>query len=253
MSRFDPRQFAVLLVAGLVAYGLGLPYSLALAPLPVGPTIGLLLAAFVQTGVLLVVALAVGQYFGRPVGLGTPLLDDLLSGVPVGDRVRSMALLAIPAGVAVGVALIVVDLLLAIAVGSLAVAGLPPLWTRFLAIFYGGVFEELLLRFGLMTVLVWTVWKVARTPQGEPNRVGVWAAIVVSSILFGLGHLPIAVASGLPIDAFTVGRSLLLNGIAGIVFGWLYWRRGLEAAMLAHLAADFTLHVVGLSVLAAIL
>jgi hypothetical protein len=27
------------------------------------------------------------------------------------------------------------------------------------------------------------------------------------------------------------------------VFGWLYWRRGLEAAIVAHFAADLVLHV----------
>jgi membrane protease YdiL (CAAX protease family) len=28
-----------------------------------------------------------------------------------------------------------------------------------------------------------------------------------------------------------------LNAIGGIVFGWLYWRRSLEAAMVAHASA----------------
>jgi membrane protease YdiL (CAAX protease family) len=31
--------------------------------------------------------------------------------------------------------------------------------------------------------------------------------------------------------------------VAGIVFGWLYWRRGLEMAMLGHFCADLVLHV----------
>ena len=39
-------------------------------------------------------------------------------------------------------------------------------------------------------------------------------------------------------------RTLLLNGIAGIAFGWLYWKRGIEMAMLAHFSADIVLHVV---------
>ena len=41
-----------------------------------------------------------------------------------------------------------------------------------------------------------------------------------------------------------ITRALLLNGIGGIVFGWLYWKRGLLAAMLAHFSADIVLHVV---------
>jgi membrane protease YdiL (CAAX protease family) len=29
-------------------------------------------------------------------------------------------------------------------------------------------------------------------------------------------------------------RILLLNALAGLVFGWLFWRRSLECAMFAH-------------------
>jgi membrane protease YdiL (CAAX protease family) len=35
----------------------------------------------------------------------------------------------------------------------------------------------------------------------------------------------------------------VLNSLAGLVFGWLYWRRGLKAAMVAHFSADLVLHV----------
>jgi membrane protease YdiL (CAAX protease family) len=44
--------------------------------------------------------------------------------------------------------------------------------------------------------------------------------------------------------------TVLLNAIGGVVFGWLYWRRGIEAAMVAHLTADLTLHVVAAELLA---
>ena len=36
----------------------------------------------------------------------------------------------------------------------------------------------------------------------------------------------------------------MIEKLAGIVFGWLYWRRGLLAAMLAHFSADIVLPVV---------
>jgi hypothetical protein len=41
-----------------------------------------------------------------------------------------------------------------------------------------------------------------------------------------------------------VTRALLLNGIAGLALGWLYWKRGLELAMIAHLTTDFVLLVI---------
>ena len=40
-----------------------------------------------------------------------------------------------------------------------------------------------------------------------------------------------------------VARTVLLNAVAGVVFGWLYWKRGLEMAMLAHFGGDLVLHV----------
>jgi len=41
-----------------------------------------------------------------------------------------------------------------------------------------------------------------------------------------------------------VTRAIVLNGLAGIVWGWLYWKSGLEAAMVSHFSADIVLHVI---------
>jgi membrane protease YdiL (CAAX protease family) len=40
-----------------------------------------------------------------------------------------------------------------------------------------------------------------------------------------------------------VTRIILLNALGGIVFGCLYWKKGLEAAIIAHFSADIVLHV----------
>src|SRR5439155_5582019 len=82
-----------------------------------------------------------------------------------------------------------------------------PAITRFL---YGGFTEELLLRWGMMTFLVWAAWRLFQRPppprqtkrlppllgqegsQDRPRAVYVVGAIVVSAVLFGTGHLPIA-------------------------------------------------------------
>jgi membrane protease YdiL (CAAX protease family) len=36
----------------------------------------------------------------------------------------------------------------------------------------------------------------------------------------------------------------VLNGLLGLAFGYLYWTRGLESAMLSHFSADLLLHVI---------
>jgi membrane protease YdiL (CAAX protease family) len=65
---------------------------------------------------------------------------------------------------------------------------------------------------------------------------------VIVAIIFGLGHLPAAFKLVEP-SSFEVIRVLLLNGIPGIVFGWLYWSRGLWTAMTAHFVTDLVIHV----------
>jgi membrane protease YdiL (CAAX protease family) len=63
-----------------------------------------------------------------------------------------------------------------------------------------------------------------------------WSATILAALVFGIGHLP-AVAALVPLSAALVARTVTLNALGGVVFGWLYWRHSLEAAMLAHGAA----------------
>ena len=71
-----------------------------------------------------------------------------------------------------------------------------------------------------------------------------WIAIVLVAVAFGLAHLPATAAVGLELNALVVSRAIVLNGLGGIVFGWLYWRRGLESAMVSHFTTDVVLHVI---------
>ena len=72
-------------------------------------------------------------------------------------------------------------------------------------------------------------------------------AIILAALLFGVGHLP-ATALIVPLTPVVIARAIVLNGIGGLLFGWLYWRRSLEAAMIAHA----TFHVVATIVALAI-
>jgi membrane protease YdiL (CAAX protease family) len=109
-----------------------------------------------------------------------------------------------------------------------------PLVTRLL---YGGVTEELLIRWGLMTLLVWAAWRLFQKGRDKPRPAYFVAAILISSIVFGIGHLPIAF---LLFPQPTVGLVVfvvLANSLFGLIAGYLYWKKGLEAAMIAHIAA----------------
>ena len=69
-------------------------------------------------------------------------------------------------------------------------------------------------------------------------------AIVVSALVFALGHLPAAVLFVGPLNATIIAYVTVGNALFGIVFGWLFWRYGLEAAMLAHALTHVVKYVV---------
>lgn len=244
------KTFGVLMVGALVGV-LGIfPYALTLqAPLlrdldiELPPLWVLVPIQALQSLVLIGGATALGLWLGPKVGLGAPLVTGLVSGDP-DARARVPTLLAPAAGMGVLTAVVIVVLdagVFAPQLPDLAASAVqPPAWQGFLASFYGGIVEELLLRLGLMTLLVWVGMRVSRAMV--PSTGVVWFAIVVTALLFGLGHLP-ATAALTALTPLVVVRALLLNGLGGLVFGWLYAKRGLLAAMLAHFCADLVLHV----------
>ena len=59
------------------------------------------------------------------------------------------------------------------------------------------------------------------------------AANVLSALLFAAGHLP-ANDMMFGLTPMIVIRCILLNGVFGLAFGWLYRRFGLRYAMIAH-------------------
>ena len=93
-----------------------------------------------------------------------------------------------------------------------------------------------------MSVLVWLGRFVSKTEDGHPTLAVLWIANILAAILFGLGHLP-ATAALFPITPLVIIRAIVLNGLIGIAFGYLYFKHGLESAMLSHFTADSVLHV----------
>lgn len=96
---------------------------------------------------------------------------------------------------------------------------------------YGGITEEIMMRFGLMTLLVWAIQKLSKRQNAATYILG----ILLSSLIFAIGHFPVAYqAVGEP--SYTLLTYILLgNSLGGIVFGYLYWKKGLESAMIAHM------------------
>ncbi|KFN44769.1 CPBP family intramembrane glutamic endopeptidase [Arenimonas oryziterrae] len=242
--REDLKLAGVFAVAAALATMAVLPYALALMPevrakLPVSMPVLMLLQGL-QGGLLLGLMAIAGLCMGHRVGLDAPWLRAL---VMRRELPQVAWITAVMAGIASALAILgllaVIDPWLPTALAAHGAPPAPGAGLGLLASFYGAIGEELQLRLFLMTFLVWIVakWRAA-----APSALAYWIAIVVAALLFGAGHLP-AASHVWPLTGLVIARVILANALAGVVFGWLYWRKGLEAAMLAHFSADIVLHV----------
>jgi len=237
-----------LFAAGLVGVAAGMPAILPVlqqlvASAPPGvalPPLPVLVA--VQVGQLVVLiggAVAVGVACAPRVQLRSHIAEAGVSGTQLWPAIKPEMPFAAASGAATGLAIIGLDRLfqpwmpaaLQMAQGQPRGVGI-----TVAGIFYGGITEELLLRWGLMSLLAWVGWRVVQRGQGLPRAWLLWTAIAVSALLFGVGHLA-AAAALTPLTPAVIIRTVLLNAGAGIIFGWLYWRHSLEAAMVAHAGA----------------
>jgi hypothetical protein len=243
------KRFLLLSSAGLAGVFSFLLVDLtaltAVLPIPAGAEVppitgGLKLLSLLQSSILLFVAVLVGVALAPKVGLTSPVAEAAARGTDLVTSLKPQIVPGIGGGVAGGVAIVLVSAVWRPFLPPEVVARISefgrfvPLVTRLL---YGGVTEELLIRWGLMTLLVWAAWRLFQKGRDKPRPAYFVAAILISSIVFGIGHLPIAF---LLFPQPTVGLVVfvvLANSLFGLIAGYLYWKKGLEAAMIAHIAA----------------
>ena len=226
------------------------------AAVPAGLSLPLLaVLSAVNPLLLLGVACLAGAYTAPRVGLQSYLVDRKETGEGVWERLRDEVGLAFGVGVVGGVLIVLLDAVLMPFVAQdlpqSVIGATSPTIASVLAyapvrFLYGGITEELMLRFGLMSLLAFVGWRVTGRQGDGPGPGVMWAAIVGSAVLFGVGHLP-ALAQSMTLTPALVARTVLLNAVAGVLFGWLYWRRSLEATMVSH--ASFHVPLVVLSLL----
>lgn len=248
------RRVAAMLgfgVAGLVGLALSTALQVSVDPsiversgLPGDASLPVVVVSSVATpAVLVVVAAVVGVATAPRVGFRSLVDDWVVRGDAVLEPLRELALRALVVGVLTGVGIVALDAVLTTVAPSAAASGTPEGSVVFVAasaparFLYGGLAEELLLRWGLVSALA---WGLATALPGKHDRTVAWTAVVLAAVAFGAAHLP-AAAAGATLTPALVARVVLLNAAAGVVFGWLYVADALEAAMLAHAAAHVPL------------
>lgn len=198
------------------------------------PDLTLRLLLLIQPAVLVVGAAILGDRLTRTTWLQAPFLSGSRT-VPL----RSALIAALTGAVVVGVVLAAYTWVTTELAPLTLVSGTS--LSLITAVLYGGITEEILIRWGLMGALVWLFAKISKRPTGERPSIAIIAsAIVVSSAAFALLHLPALLTLGDP-TAVNIAAAMAANVIAGLIFGTVFAARGLEAAMGAHAGA----HVIG--------
>ena len=200
---------------------LALESSDSLARVVVAGAMGLLLALAVWLGVML----------GTKVGLGTPLLTAAMQGRTPWRGIRFLSLPGVAGGV----------------LGAAWLVTLAVLWPESLAlidpiynlpwlpkILYGGITGELLMRFGTLSLVMWLLWKAFGDGKNLPGWKLGWLAVILSAMLDGAIPVYFAGTFSQSMTLATLLPLAVCEVVYGLLAGVLFWRYGLESAMLAH-------------------
>lgn len=199
------------------------------------PPITLGLIGLVNPLILLIIAVTVGNLLSKRVGLTSALYQRVAKKVSL----RISLIPQLKTGVVWGSLLAIIFTFIEFAIRPWLPVSLHlttetrSLGNTIAGVLYGGIVEELLLRWGLMTLFVWIGWRIFQRRKVTPTPVVMWISIVLSSVLFAIAHIGVTSLLA-PLTPIVILRMILLNGIAGTVFGWLYWKTTLEVAMVAH-------------------
>ena len=256
-----PRLFLILFAAGMIGVLSFLLVDLAalVSLMPVRPgtevptfTPLLKVASLMQPSVLLGLAVLLGVVLAPKVELSAPVAEAIVAPLPIGPRFKPQLLPGIIGGVIGATFVVLFSAVLRpflapeIIERSEKFAKVLPLATRLL---YGGITEELLLRWGFMTLVVWLGWRFLQKRNGKPTRGVLVGSILVSSLVFAAGHLPLAFMLIPEATLVIVIFVLTANSAFGLICGYLYWNKGLESAIIAHMVGHvimFTATYLGL-------
>lgn len=237
-SPFSRNVLNVLLIVSIVASLSTIYYGLVVSHRAIQLSEVLLFAVALTTIVTLPLA-SLGLSSRRKQRAEDLSLSELL----ITDRWLISVMLALFLGIVCGVFIVISDKafysLLPVGVRDIELPGSLP---GLLAALGAGINEEIWFRLGVLTSLMALGSWLLKIEHSSTALF--WSANTAAAILFGAAHLPqfALMADGLPFNV--IGVVLLQNGLVGLIFGWLYWRQGLLAAMLAHFTADIVIHVI---------
>lgn len=224
------------------------PWVVQLKNLPAAPNISenaLLLLTLVNPLILLIMGIVMGTFLAPQLGLQSHIETSIRTKTSFRALIQPHLIPSIVTGTLLGLLIFLLDFLFQpwIPKSLHFTTEARDFLTTISGIFYGGIVEELICRWGFMTLLIWFGWRFLQKRQGEPKKKIIWYSIFLTAIVFALGHLgSVSIIAPLTLSIFL--RTLLLNGFIGVVLGWIFWKRGLESAMIVHAFFHISLSLV---------
>ena len=187
-----------------------------------------------QTLVIVALCAGSGVYFGPKVGL----TDPFLQGITRGELLMSNLSLQLIAGAFAGIVCTIVWMVCYYGFirqrldkeSVLITEGLRHqlgLWTRITS---GGITEEVIFRWGLLSIVMWLLSLLISSESTV-----FWISIIGTGILFGLAHLPGNFAAGCKPSVMLVSTAIVSNLWVSLFCGYIFWNYGLIAAMVVHI------------------
>jgi len=257
MKRYPWKTLVALTAATVLTAPLVLPYGLALEAIAAAPQppqaqtfAQLAFAEMLRNLIMAAPTIALGLLVAGRIGLGAPYLESWLDGAPRPER---------PFSSVVGPALLwaVLTAVVAFGVDALFLRGFgvtfpaPEIharihvdwWRSGLASFWAPFAEETFDRLFLLSLIAWLLIHLFRAGgEGSARTAALWTANVVTALFFGWYHIGNEQMFAAHVPAIVAIRTVLIILPVGLAFGWLYFRKGLEAAILSHFVIDLIVH-----------
>lgn len=181
----------------------------------------------------------------RALGLGPPLNLVTLSRERRGELRRGVSQ-SVALGLAAAIVVAAIDQFIfdgETARRTPALDAHPTPLARVLIALVGSLGEELFFRVLVATAVATLVWLALRSVATfRAVAVAQWTGTLAAALYSCMWHVSMLGASG------NLYRVIAVNAVGNILYGWMYWRRGFELAVLTHWVVTATLYI-GLAVL----
>ncbi|MGE5431368.1 MAG: CPBP family intramembrane glutamic endopeptidase [Syntrophomonadaceae bacterium] len=249
-NNFDRRLFSLLMILNIIAALLSIPFGNVLSGRPAIEPYELIyiipfqivLTLFIYTFVISIGINLSGRY-----GYDEPVFKSFLYKRKYPENVKQDLSYSLLAGIAVGICLMVLSYIWTL-ISPLHTAkhvNIPGPLYGFLVSVSAGISEETVFRFCLLQVFIWLGGYLIKDEYVKSAGLLFWTANFLSGIAFGMAHIPNLAATGTEMNFSTISMTVSLNLIAGMSYGYLFFKYGLLSAMIAHFSTDIVLHVLG--------